>query len=147
MLKEFREFALKGNLVDVAVGIIIGAAFTAVANSLVNDLIMPPIGLATGGVDFSNLFVTLKDGAAAGPYPSLEAARTAGATVLAWGSFINVILTFLITAFAVFLLVKGMNAARRRQTAEAGSAPEPELTTDQKLLAEIRDALKGRPVA
>jgi large conductance mechanosensitive channel len=147
MRKEFREFALKGNLVDVAVGLILGAAFGAVVKSLVDELIMPPIGLLLGGVDFSNLYVVLREGAAPGPYPSLVAAREAGAVVLGWGAFVNVALTFLITAFAVFMLVKGMNAARRKQTAEAEATPEPELTTDQALLAEIRDLLRARPGA
>jgi large conductance mechanosensitive channel len=145
MLKEFREFALKGNLVDIAVGLILGAAFGAVAKSLVDEVIMPPIGLLLGGMDFSNLYVTLREGTTAGPYPSLAAAREAGAVVIGWGAFLNAAITFLITALAVFFLVKGMNAARRRQTAEADATPEPELTTDQALLTEIRDLLRQRP--
>ncbi len=146
MLKEFREFALKGNLVDIAVGLILGAAFGAVANSLVEDIIMPPVGALIGGVDFSNIFTVLRDGPTAGPYPSLAAARAAGAAVIAWGNFLNVVITFLLTALAVFMLVKAMNAARRRQTSEADAPATPELTTDQQLLSEIRDALRNRPV-
>lgn len=142
MLKEFREFALKGNLVDIAVGLILGASFGAVAKSLVDELIMPPIGMLLGGVDFSNLYVTLSQGAVPGPYASLAAAREAGAVVLGWGAFVNVGLTFLITAFAVFLLVKAMNKARR---APAEEPVEEAPTPDQALLVEIRDLLKQRP--
>lgn len=141
MLKEFREFALKGNLVDIAVGLIIGVAFGAVVKSLVDELIMPPIGMLLGGVDFSNLFVLLRDGATPGPYASLTSAREAGAVVMGYGAFLNVVLTFIITAFAVFLLVKGMNKARRQQPEEA---VEEGPTPDQALLAEIRDLLKSR---
>lgn len=145
MWKEFKEFALKGNVVDVAVGIIIGAAFGAVANGLVENVIMPPIGLLLGGIDFSNFYLVLSEGTPPGPYPSLAAAQAAGAVVVAYGAFINVVLTFLITAFAVFLLVKAMNAAKRAQAAAAAEAPaEPALTTDQQLLTEIRDLLRGR---
>jgi large conductance mechanosensitive channel len=140
MLKEFREFALKGNLVDIAVGLILGAAFGAVVAALVDNVIMPPIGLMLGGVDFANLFVVLKEGATPAPYASLAAAQEAGAVVVAWGAFINVALTFLITAFAVFLVVKAMNKARRQPPeAEVEAAPTP----DQALLMEIRDLLKG----
>jgi large conductance mechanosensitive channel len=141
MLKEFREFALKGNLVDIAVGLILGAAFGAVAKSLVDEIIMPPIGMLLGGVDFTNLFVLLREGATPGPYASLAAAREAGAVAIGWGAFLNVALTFLITAWAVFLLVKGMNKARRQQPEEV---VEEGPTPDQALLAEIRDLLKGR---
>ncbi len=127
MLKEFREFALKGNLVDIAVGLILGAAFGAVAKSLVDELVMPPIGMLLGGVDFTNLYVTLSEGAIPGPYASLAAAREAGAVVLGWGAFVNVALTFLITAGAVFLLVKAMNKARRapvEEVVEEGPTPD-----------------------
>jgi large conductance mechanosensitive channel len=136
MLKEFREFALKGNLVDIAVGLILGAAFGAVAKSLVDELIMPPIGMLLGGVDFTNLYITLSEGAAPGPYASLAAAREAGAVVLGWGAFVNVALTFVITAFAA------MNKARR---APAEEVVEEGPTPDQALLTEIRDLLKQRP--
>src|SRR3954465_6120621 len=110
MLKEFREFALKGNVVDLAVGVIIGGAFGPIVTSLVNDVIMPPIGLAIGGVDFSNLFFVLKDGAkAAPPYESLAAAKAAGAVTVNPGVFINTVINFLIVAVAIFLVVKGIN--------------------------------------
>jgi large conductance mechanosensitive channel len=109
MLKEFKEFAMRGNVVDMAVGIIIGAAFGAIVKSLVDDVIMPPIGLVLGNVDFSNLFLVLKDGAAAGPYPSLAEARKAGAVAIGYGTFFNTVISFLIVAFAVFVLVRAVN--------------------------------------
>lgn len=117
MLKEFREFAMRGNVVDMAVGIIIGAAFGGIVKSVVDDVIMPPIGLLLGNVDFSNLFITLKQGAAAGPYATLELARKAGAVTLNYGAFFNTIVSFVIVAFSVFLLVKGMNKLKRQQEA------------------------------
>ncbi len=142
MLKEFKEFAMRGNVLDMAVGIIIGAAFGTIVNSLVTDVIMPPVGLALGGVDFTNMFVTLRDGAkAAGPYASLAAAKDAGAVTLNYGLFVNSIVSFLIVAFAIFMVVKGANSLK--QQAEAPAAP-PAPTADQKLLAEIRDLLKAR---
>lgn len=123
MLKDFKEFALRGNVVDMAVGIIIGGAFGTIVNSMVNDVIMPPIGLAMGGVDFSNIFVTLKDGAAAaGPYASLAAAKAAGAVTINIGTFINSVISFTIVAFALFMLIKGMNNLKREQEA-APAAP------------------------
>ena len=122
MLKEFREFAMRGNVVDMAVGIIIGAAFGGIVKSVVDDVIMPPIGLLLGNVDFSNLFITLKQGAAAGPYATLELARKAGAVTLNFGAFFNTIVSFVIVAFSVFLLVKGMNQLKRQQAA-APAAP------------------------
>ena len=109
MIKEFKEFAMRGNVVDMAVGIIIGAAFGAIVKSLVDDVIMPPIGLVLGNVDFSNLFLVLKDGATAGPYPSLAEARKAGAVAMGYGAFINTIVSFMIVAFAVFMLVRAVN--------------------------------------
>jgi large conductance mechanosensitive channel len=121
MLKEFREFAMRGNVVDMAVGIIIGAAFGAIVKSLVDDVIMPPIGLLLGSVDFSDLFVTLKQGAAAGPYATLELAKKAGAVTLSYGAFFNTIISFLIVAFSVFMLVKGMNKLKRQQEAAAAA--------------------------
>jgi large conductance mechanosensitive channel len=117
MLKEFKEFAVKGNVVDMAVGIIIGAAFGTIVKSLVDDVIMPPIGLLLGKVDFSNLFITLKEGATAGPYATVALAKAAGATVLSYGIFLNAIVYFLIVAFAVFLLVKGINKLKRQEAA------------------------------
>jgi len=118
MWKEFREFALKGNAVDLAIGVIIGAAFGAVVNSLVKDVIMPPIGLALGGVDFSNLFVVLGSGS----YPSLKAAQEAGAATLNYGVFVNAMINFLIVAAALFALVKTMNRMKREEPA---AAPAP----------------------
>jgi large conductance mechanosensitive channel len=119
MFKEFREFAMRGNVVDMAVGIIIGAAFGTIVKSLVDDVIMPPIGLLLGSVDFSDLFITLKDGASAGPYLTLAAATDAGAVTLGYGAFLNTVVSFLIVAFAVFLLIKGMNKMKRQQEAPA----------------------------
>lgn len=113
MLKEFREFAMRGNVVDMAVGIILGGAFGTIAKSLVDDVIMPPLGLVLGGVDFSNLFVVLKDGVTAGPYASLADARAAGAVAVAFGVFVNNVVSFLIVALAVFFLVRGINSLRR----------------------------------
>ena len=124
MLKEFREFAMRGNVVDMAVGIIIGAAFGTIVKSLVDDVIMPPIGLLLGNVDFSDLFITLKQGAAAaGPYATLELAKKAGAVTLSYGAFFNTIVSFLIVAFSVFMLVKGMNKLKRQQEAAPAAAP------------------------
>jgi large conductance mechanosensitive channel len=122
MLKEFKEFAMKGNVVDMAVGIIIGAAFGTIVKSLVDDVIMPPIGLLLGNVDFSNLFITLKQGVAAGPYATLEIAKKAGAVTLSYGAFFNTVISFVIVAFSVFLLVKGMNKLKRQQET-ASAAP------------------------
>jgi large conductance mechanosensitive channel len=116
MLKEFKEFAMRGNVVDMAVGIIIGAAFGTIINSLVADVIMPPIGLLLGNIDFSNLFVVLKEGAKVPPpYESLTAAKAAGATSINYGVFINTIITFLIVAFAVFLLIRTVNRLKRQE--------------------------------
>ncbi|MCL5022767.1 MAG: large conductance mechanosensitive channel protein MscL [Nitrospirae bacterium] len=116
-LKEFREFAVKGNVVDMAVGIIIGAAFGAIVKSLVSDVIMPPVGLLLGRVDFSNLFLVLKEGAAAGPYATVAEAQKAGAVTINYGLFLNSVISFLIVAFAVFVLVKSINNLRRQQEA------------------------------
>ncbi|XSG83582.1 MAG: large conductance mechanosensitive channel protein MscL [Methyloligella sp. ZOD6] len=137
MVNEFKEFALRGNVVDMAVGIIIGAAFSTIVKSLVDDVIMPPIGLVTGGVDFSNLFIAL-DGES---YASLAAARDAGAPTVNYGLFINSVISFAIVAFVLFLLIKGMNHLRREQDKapeEEKPAPPPR---DIQLLEEIRDAL------
>lgn len=138
MLKEFRDFIARGNVMDLAVGIIIGAAFTAIVNSLVNDLINPLIGLFTGGVDFSNLFFALSTE----EFPSAAAAQAAGVAVFRYGSFITAVINFLIIAWVVFLLVKAMNTLRdtvaAKQAAEAGP-------TQEQLLTEIRDLLARRP--
>ena len=109
MLKEFKEFAMRGNVVDMAIGIIIGAAFGAIVKSMVDDVIMPPIGLLLGNVDFSNLYFVLKTGATAGPFASLAEARNAGAVTINYGVFANQIISFLIVAFAVFILIRGIN--------------------------------------
>lgn len=126
MLKEFREFALRGNVVDMAVGIIIGAAFGTVVQSLVADVIMPPIGLLLGKVDFSNLFVVLRVGATGPPYASLADAKDAGAVVVSYGAFVNTVISFAIVAFAVFLIVRSINRLRREQ-----EAPPAEPTTKE----------------
>ena len=139
MLKEFREFAIRGNMVDMAVGIIIGAAFGKIVDSLVKDVIMPPIGVLLGKVDFSNLFVVLREGAAAGPYVSVDAAQKAGAVTFNYGMFINTVISFTIVAFAVFLLIRAIN--RFKQQEEKKPAPTPE---EIALLREIRDSLKKR---
>jgi len=115
MLNEFKEFIAKGNVMDLAVGVIIGAAFQRIVDSLVTDVIMPVVGLVTGGTDFSNMFTVLRDGAkAAGPYASLADARAAGATVIAYGAFVNEIIQFLILAWVVFMMVKAVNRLRRQ---------------------------------
>ncbi len=127
MLKEFKEFAMRGNVVDMAVGIIIGAAFGTIVKSLVADVIMPPIGLALGNVDFANLFIVLKHGAEmAAPYASLADAQAAGAVTLNYGAFVNTVISFLIVAVAVFLLIKSINQLKRKK-----EAPPPEPTTKE----------------
>jgi len=115
MFKEFKEFAVKGNVMDMAVGIVIGAAFGAIVTSFVSDVIMPPIGLLLGNVDFSSLFVVLKEGKVPAPYASLADAKTAGAVTMNIGVFINTIITFLIVAFAVFLVVKNVNRMKKEE--------------------------------
>jgi large conductance mechanosensitive channel len=126
MLKEFKEFVLRGNVVDMAVGIIIGAAFGTIVTSLVNDVIMPPIGLLLGGVDFSNFFVLLKAGSLAAPYASLADAQAAGAVTINYGLFINAVISFLIVALVMFLLIRSINQLRREE-----EAPPPEPTTKE----------------
>ena len=123
MFKEFREFAMKGNVVDMAVGIIIGVAFGAIIKSLVSDVIMPPVGLLLGNVDFSNLFIVLKHGQAAGPYMVLSEAKKAGAVTMNYGLFVNTVINFVVVAFAMFLVVRGMNRLSRKQ--EEAPAPAP----------------------
>lgn len=135
MFKEFREFAMRGNVVDLAVGVIIGAAFGAIVTSLVNDIIMPIVGLATGGMDFSDLVYTLKPATVAD-------GKEIAAVTINYGKFINYLLTFLIVAFAMFLVVKGMNSLKRKE--EAAPEPTPETPPQEKLLAEIRDLLAKR---
>jgi large conductance mechanosensitive channel len=126
MLKEFREFAMRGNVIDMAVGIIIGAAFGTIVNSLVQDVIMPPIGLLLGNVDFSNIFAVIKEGKVAGPYASIAAAKAAGAVTINFGVFVNTLISFILIAFAVFLLVRTINKLRRQE-----EAPPPVPTTKE----------------
>ena len=149
MLKEFKEFAMKGNVVDLAVAVIIGGAFGKVVTSVVNDIIMPPIGKVMGGVNFTDLFLNLdpsklaKDGSV---IKSLAQAKEAGAAVIAYGSFINTVIDFTIVAFCIFMIVKAMNHLKRKPVPVA-LAPPPEPTREEKLLGEIRDILKARPEA
>ena len=137
MVKEFKEFAVKGNAIDMAVGIIIGGAFGKIVSSLVNDVIMPPIGQLLGGVDFSNLFMTL----GGGDYATLEAAEEAGAAVVKYGAFIQTVVDFTIIAFVIFMMVRAMNNLRKKEE-EAPPAAPPEPSDEVKLLTEIRDELK-----
>jgi large conductance mechanosensitive channel len=131
MFKEFKEFAMRGNVVDMAVGIVIGAAF--------GDVLMPMIGTLVGGVDFSNYFFVLKDGATPGPYPTLAAVKEAGGVAVGYGALINTIVNFLIVAFALFMVIKAMNVAKKKQEA---APPAP--SAEEKLLTEIRDLLARR---
>jgi large conductance mechanosensitive channel len=126
MFKEFKEFAMRGNVVDMAVGIIIGAAFGTIVKSLVDDVIMPPIGLVLGNVNFSDFFLVLKEGTTAGPYASLVAAQEAGAVTINYGVFVNAIISFLIVAFAMFLLIRAINELKRKE-----EAPPEEPTTKE----------------
>jgi large conductance mechanosensitive channel len=137
MLREFKEFVIKGNAFDLAVGVIIGAAFGAMAGSFVTDVMMPPLGLVTGGSDFSNLFLTLKEGATPGPYPSLAAAKEAGAVTINLGLFLNTVVNLVLVGFVLFLMVRAINTARKPVAAPPAATPE-----DVLLLREIRDSLK-----
>jgi large conductance mechanosensitive channel len=139
VLKEFKEFAMRGNVLDMAVGIIIGAAFGAIVSSLVNDVLMPPIGLLLGGVDFTSIFVVLKQGTPPPPYPSPAAAKAAGAVTLNIGVFVNAVITFVLIAFAVFMVVKAINRMRRQEPPPP-APPSPQ----EELLREIRDLLRKR---
>jgi len=136
MLKEFKEFAMRGNVVDMAVGIIIGAAFGKIVSSLVNDIIMPPIGMLMGQVDFSELFINLTGG----DYASLAAAKDAGAATINYGIFINTVLDFIIVAFAIFMVIRGMNKLQKKEEEKPAEPPKP--SDEVVLLREIRDALK-----
>jgi len=137
MLEELKKFAMRGSVVDLAIGVIIGAAFGKIVDSLVKDLIMPPVGLLLGKVDFANLFWVLRDGAPPGPYLTVEAAQKAGAVTLNYGIFINTCIGFVIVAFAVFLLIRTINRMQAAETAEPPPTAEEVL-----LLREIRDSLK-----
>ncbi|MBI5705632.1 MAG: large conductance mechanosensitive channel protein MscL [Armatimonadetes bacterium] len=142
MLKEFKEFAVKGNMIDLAIGVVIGAAFGGIVASFVKDIVTPPIGLLMGKVDFANLFVTLSPGAQAPENATLEAAQKSGAVTLNYGLFLNAAVNFIIVAFAVFFVVKAINKMKR----EAPPAPEApaEPSNEEKLLGEIRDLLKSK---
>ena len=135
MLKEFKEFAMRGNVVDLAVGFILGGAFSTIVRSLVNDVLMPPLGLALGGVDFANLFITLGEG----DYETLAAAQEAGAATINYGVFINNVIAFTILAFALFLIIKGMNSMKKQEEEAPAEPPAP--PKEQVLLEEIRDLL------
>ena len=135
MLEEFKKFINRGNVVDMAVGIIIGAAFTAIVNSMVNDMIMPVIGVITAGIDFGDLFIAL-DG---NSYATLAAAKEAGAAIVKYGAFINAVINFLIVAFVIFMLVKGVNKLKRAEEEAPAKVPKP--PKSEVLLEEIRDAL------
>ncbi len=124
MINEFKKFAMRGNVVDMAVGIIIGSAFGTIVKSLVSDVMMPPIGLLMGGVDFADLFIILKEGVTDGPYATLAAAQAAGAVTISYGVFVNAVISFLIVAFSVFLLIKGINTLQREK-----ETPKAEPTT------------------
>jgi len=137
LISEFKEFAIKGNMIDMAVGIIIGAAFGKIVDSLVKDVIMPPIGLLLGKVDFSNLFLVIKQGVQAGPYLTVEAAQKAGAVTFNYGVFINTLISFLIVAFAVFLLIRTLNRLKLQEEKKPAATPEEIV-----LLRDIRDALR-----
>mgnify|MGYP000854431178 CR=1 FL=1 len=140
-IKEFRDFAIKGNMVDLAIGVIIGAAFGAIVSSLVDDVFMPVIGLIIGGIDFSNLFIVLKNPDNV-PVPSLQAARDAGVATLNIGVFINAVVKFTIIAFVLFIVVKGINSMKRKAAEEPPPPPAP--SREEVLLTEIRDALRAR---
>jgi large conductance mechanosensitive channel len=139
MLKEFKEFAMRGNVIDMAVGIIIGAAFGKIVTSLVTDIIMPPIGLLMGNVDFSNLFLNLGIDT---DYATVAAAEAAGAPIIKYGVFINTVLDFVIVAFAIFMVIRALNRLQRKRDAAPPPTAPPEPTTEEKLLTEIRDLLK-----
>lgn len=139
MLKEFRDFALRGNVVDMAVGIIIGAAFGKVVSSMVDDVLMPPIGQALGQMDFSDLFIDLSGAG----YETLAAAQEAGAATISYGVFVNAVVNFAIVAFALFLVVKAMNTLKKRAEQEKATTPPPP-SAEVVLLQEIRDALRAR---
>jgi large conductance mechanosensitive channel len=138
IVKEFKEFAMKGNVVDLAVGVIIGAAFGKIVTSLVEDLIMPPLGVILGSMDFKDYYIALK-----GQHlPTLKAAKDAGTVALSYGQFINVLLNFLIVAFSIFLVIKGINRLRRKEEAKAAEPAKP--SAQEVLLMEIRDAVRGQ---
>jgi len=137
MIQEFKKFVVRGNVLDLAVAVILGAAFGAIITSLVNDIIMPPIGMLLGGVDFTNLFINLSGGS----YASLAAAEEAGAAVIRYGVFLNTVINFLIVAFAIFLVIKAANSMQKKEQSTPAAPPVP--SAEEKLLTEIRDLLKS----
>jgi len=139
MLAEFKKFAMRGNVVDMAVGIVIGTAFGAIISSFVGDVLMPVIGTLTGGADFSNYFMVLKEGDPVGPYATLAAAKEAGGVAVGYGVLINAVVNFLIVAFAMFLVIRAMNAAKKAEAAAPAAPPAP--SKEEVLLTEIRDIL------
>lgn len=141
MFKEFRDFALKGNVIDLAIGVIIGAAFGAIVSSIVDDIFMPVIGLILSGIDFSNLFIVLNNPGNV-PVPSVAAAKAAGVATLNYGLFINAVVKFTIIAFVLFLVVKAINRLKKQEAAAPAAPPAP--SAQEKLLAEIRDAIKAQ---
>jgi large conductance mechanosensitive channel len=143
VFQEFKEFIQRGNVIDLAVAVIIGAAFNTIVKSLVDDIIMPPIGWLFGGVDFTNLYINLSGGT----YESLAAAQEAGAATINYGVFINTVINFLIVALVIFIMIRKINMLKREEAAAEAAAPEapPEPSNEEKLLAEIRDLLKARP--
>ncbi|NND80986.1 MAG: large conductance mechanosensitive channel protein MscL [Gammaproteobacteria bacterium] len=146
MFKEFKEFAMKGNFVDMAVGIVIGASFGTIVKSFVDDIIMPAVGVLTGGVDFGNMFAVIKNPVEGATYATIEAAHEAGAVTINYGLFINAMVTFVIVAFALFMVIKAMNSAKAAAAAEEAAVEEapadPEPSEEVKLLTEIRDSLR-----
>jgi large conductance mechanosensitive channel len=138
MMKEFKEFAMRGNVIDMAVGIVIGAAFGKIVSSFVADILMPPLGLLLGGADFSELFLNLSGGS----YATLAAAQEAGAVTINYGLWLNTVIDFVIVAFAIFIVIKQMNRLKTKE--EVKPAPPPEPSAEEKLLTEIRDVLKAR---
>jgi len=141
MIQEFKKFVVRGNVLDLAVAVILGAAFGAIVTSLVNDIIMPPIGMLLGGVDFTNLFINLSGGS----YASLAAAEEAGAAVIRYGIFLNTVINFLIVAFAIFLVIKTVNSMQKKEKTAPAAPPAP--SAEEKLLTEIRDLLKSGKTA
>jgi len=143
MLKEFKEFAVKGNVIDLAVGVVIGGAFGSIVTSLVKDIVMPPIGLILGKVDFGQQFLVLKEGKTPGPYSTIDEAHKIGAVTLNYGTFLNSLFSFVIVAFSIFLLVKAINKLKRK---EAETPAPAALSKQEELLTEIRDALIEKKV-
>jgi large conductance mechanosensitive channel len=141
MIEEFKKFIMRGNVMDLAVGVIIGAAFGKIVDSLVGDIIMPIVGRIIGSIDFANLFIVLAEGKTAGPYASLDAAKKAGANVLAYGNFLTIVVNFVLLAFVIFWMIKLVNRVMQQQ--EPPPAEAPPTPEDVVLLREIRDSLKG----